>query len=190
MKKICIITLFSLLIGDKVLAQYNSAEREKFGNTLNLAAGLGYYGYLSPLVHVNYEFDIFRNFTLAPFVSAFTYQSQNYWGDPGKPVTDPSYHYYNYREVVVPVGVKGTYYFDQLLHASSKWDFYVATSIGFSFRSVIWDNGYYGDRTEYKTTSPLYVNMHIGSEYHLSQKAGLFLDLSTGVSTFGLAVHF
>jgi hypothetical protein len=31
--------------------------------------------------------------------------------------------------------------------------------------------------------------LHVGAEYHLSRKVGLFLDLSTGVSTLGLAFH-
>lgn len=35
----------------------------------------------------------------------------------------------------------------------------------------------------------LYLDGHIGAEYHISQKIGIFLDLSSGVSTFGLAIH-
>ncbi|HXD94669.1 MAG TPA: hypothetical protein VNX01_15795 [Bacteroidia bacterium] len=166
---------------------------EKYGNTLNLGAGIGYYGnigILTPAVMLNYEFDIFRDFTLAPFVGASTFQESYYWGNPNLPNSDPSYRYYNYRETVIPVGIKGTYYFDEWLHVNPKWDLYLATSIGFAFKTVVWENGYNGNTGAYQAVNPLYVAMHIGGEYHLSRKAGLFLDLSTGISTFGLAIHF
>lgn len=166
---------------------------EKFGNTLNMGIGIGYYGSVHhslPVAMLNYEFDVARNFTLAPFIGIYSYQNHYYWGNPNKPGWDPSYRQYSYRETAVPVGVKGTYYFDQLLHANPKWDFYAAGSLGFVFRTVSWENDYYGDRNAYQSASPLYLNVHIGAEYHLNQKAGLILDLSTGVSTAGLAIHF
>jgi hypothetical protein len=166
----------------------HSHEAEHYGNTLNLGAGIGYYGYLHntlPVVMVNYEFDVARNFTLAPFVGAYTYQSHYYWKNPN----DGSYRYYSYRATAIPVGLKGTYYFDQLFHAHPNWDFYAAGSLGFVFRSVTWESGYYGDRHVYQSTSPLYLDAHIGAEYHLNNRAGLFLDLSSGLSTFGVAFH-
>jgi hypothetical protein len=168
--------------------------REKYGNTLNLGAGIGYYGYVGhpiPVGTVNFEFDVAKNFTLAPFAGIYSYESHYYWVNPNKPHDDPYYyHDYSYRVTAVPVGVKGTYYFDQLFHANPKWDFYAAGSVGFVFRTVTWDNDYYGDQHVYQTGSPLYLDAHVGAEYHLNEKAGLFLDLSTGVSTFGLAIHF
>jgi hypothetical protein len=86
------------------------------------------------------------------------------------------------------LGVKGTYYFDQALGASSDWDFYLAGSLGFSVVNSKWDNGYTRDNN-YHTVDPLFLDLHVGAEYHLSNKVGLFLDLSTGVSTLGLAFH-
>ncbi|HKC68352.1 MAG TPA: hypothetical protein VKG26_08985 [Bacteroidia bacterium] len=193
MKKLFLISfVFIAFLNNKIIAQ-DTTVPEKFGNTLNMGVGVGYYGYVgnaAPAFNVNYEFDLFRNFTLAPFVGIYTFEDYYYWGNPNLPPSDPSYRNYYYREVVIPVGAKGTYYFDQLFHAGPRWDFYAAASIGFAFRSVIWDNAYNGDRSVYQDAGPLYMNLHIGSEYHLSQKAGLFLDLSTGVSTFGLAIHF
>jgi hypothetical protein len=193
MKKIFILLFGSLVLFQcQLSAQETQPPREKYGNTLNIGVGLGYYGYgyASPALNVNYEFDLFRNFTLAPFIGAYTFQNDYYWGNPNLPPSDPSYHYYYYREVVIPVGAKGSYYFDQLFHANPKWDFYAALSLGFSFRSVVWQSDYYGDRSVYQNSGPLYLNLHIGSEYHLNEKTGLFLDLSTGISTFGVAVHF
>lgn len=165
-----------------------SAEREQYGSTLNLGLGIGYYGYVGhslPVFALNYEFDIAKNFTLAPFISFYTYSNNYYWGNKNYP-----YRNYSYRETAVPVGIKGTYYFDKLFHASPKWDFYGAASIGFVFRSVTWEGDYYGDKYGYRDGSSLYLDVHIGAEYKFNSKLGLFLDLSTGVSTIGLGFHF
>lgn len=177
-----------MILGANTFAQQATSSTEKYGNTLNLGIGLGYYGYVGhpiPVIHADYEIDIVRNFTLAPFIAYYSYQDYNYWGNPNY-----QYRNYSYRETVVPIGVKGSYYFDRLLHANAKWDFYLAGSLGFAIRSITWENGYYGDRTKSNGVGDLYLDLHIGAEYHLSKKAGLFLDLSTGVSTFGLAIHF
>jgi hypothetical protein len=177
MKKIILSAFLILLISSGVRSQ------EKFGNTLNIGAGIGYYGFgTSPALSVNYEFDVFKNFTIAPFVTVWSYRSYRYWGDGNNP-----YKNYSYRETVIPIGAKGSYYFDELFKAGEKWDFYAAASLGFAIRTTRWESGYYGDRTV--TNSPIYGNLHIGSELHLNSSVGLFLDLSTGISTFGLAVH-
>ena len=193
MKKLLILPL---LLITALTIKSNAQEQpaaEKYGKTLNLGAGIGYYGHVGrtiPVGMLNYEFDVAKNFTLAPFIGIYSYTKYYYWGNPDKPNYDPSYRQYSYRETVIPVGVKGTYYFDQLFHANSKWDFYASGSLGFVFRKAVWENGYYGDQHVYKSSSPLYLNVHVGAEYHMTQKMGLFLDLSSGVSTFGLAVHF
>jgi hypothetical protein len=187
--KIITSTLLLLLMAFGItLSAQESNMPEKYGNTLNLGAGIGYYGYVGqplPVGNLNYEFDVFKNFTLAPFIGVYGYQQNYYWGDKDSP-----YRNYHYRTVVVPVGVKGTYYFDQLFKANPKWDFYAAGSLGFAYKNTVWENGYYGDKKNVKNASPLYLDAHIGSEYHLTNKAGIFLDLSTGVSTFGFAIHF
>ncbi|MEI6061775.1 MAG: hypothetical protein WCR72_13805 [Bacteroidota bacterium] len=151
---------------------------ERHGNTLNLGLGVGgyagYYGYVGhslPVFNINYEFDVARNFTLAPFATLYSYRADYY------------------RETVIPVGVKGSWYLDQILRADSDWDFYLAGSLGFAIVSTYWDNSYTGDRTYYSRSNPLFLDLHAGAEYHLSSRAGLFLDLSTGVSTIGLAIH-
>lgn len=161
-----------------------ATAQEHYGHTLNLGLGIGYYGYLDqtiPFVTANYEFDVARSFTLAPFIGYTSYRSNYYQNYGGR-------RYY-YRESVIPIGVKGTYYFDKILGAGPNWDFYLAGSLGFAMSTVTWDDGYGGDRDIARGASPLYLNLHIGTEYHLSKKAGLFLDLSTGVSTVGVAIH-
>jgi len=183
MKKIIPLVLLTLL----VTAQTRSYAQEKFGNSLNLGVGLGYYGHVPgaiPAFNVNYEFDVGRNFTLAPFVTAFTYRNYYYWGDANN-----SYREYSYQRTVVPIGVKGTYYFDELFNAGDKWDFYAAGSVGFAIVTTNYEEGYGGDRGIYNGVSPLYIDAHIGSEFHMTKTLGLYLDLSTGLSTFGLAVH-
>jgi len=172
--------LFLLMIlGTNSFAQ-RSTNGENYGGTLNLGLGIGgysgYYGYIGhslPVFHINYEFDMSHNFTLAPFVTFYTYHYDNYY----------------YRETVIPLGVKGTYYLDQLLNANSDWDFYVAGSLGFVIVNRSWDNNYNGDRTIYHDAGPLFLDAHVGAEYHLNNRLGLFLDLSSGVSTIGLAFH-
>ena len=164
-----------MIITVTLIAFNASAQHaEKYGNTFNIGLGLGYYGYVHqsiPVIHANYEFDVAGNFTLAPFITVFSYRD-NY-----------------YRQSVVPVGVKGSYYFDQLVDADSKWDFYLAGSLGFAIRSTTWDNGYNGQTNNDVGAGPLYLDLHIGTEYHFNRKLGAFLDLSTGVSTIGLSIH-
>lgn len=164
-----------------------NTSSEKYGNTLNVGLGIGYYGYVGhamPVLSANYEFDVAKNFTLAPFIAVYTYQNSYYWGNKNYP-----YRNYYYRSTVIPIGVKGTYYFDQLLKANDKWDFYLAGSLGLAIRKTTWESDYYGETYVRHGSSGLYLDGHIGAEYHINQKLGLFLDLSTGMSTAGLAIH-
>jgi hypothetical protein len=176
-----LITLVLLLIG---VSQYNVSAQN--GGTFNVGLGLGgysgYYKYVGrsfPVVHIDYEFNAGRSFTLAPFANFYTYSNRYNWnGD-----------YYTYRETVIPIGVKGTFYFDELFHASSEWDFYAAGSLGFAVISRNWQNGYGGDTDYYRGGNALFLDAHIGAEYHFNSRTGIFLDLSSGVSTIGLAFH-
>lgn len=188
MKIIIFTSLFLLMIVNTTMSAQETTTNEKFGNTLNAGVGVGYYRYVGhsmPVLHADYEFDVAKNFTLAPFITYYSYQNNYYWGNKNYPD-----RYYFYRATVIPVGVKGSYYFDQLLHADSKWDFYGAGSLGFAFRKTTWENGYFGETSVQNGTSGLYLDVHIGTEYHLNNKLGLLLDISSGISTFGLAVHF
>ena len=176
MKTLSIACLFLLTIMGTNLSAQNRRYSEGHGHTLNLGLGVGgyqgYYGYIGhtlPVFSINYEFDVANNFTLAPFATFVTYREPYY------------------RETIIPLGVKGSYYFDQALNAGSDWDFYLAGSLGFSVRNTSWDTDYNGDRTYYVDRSPLFLDLHAGAEYHLSNRVGLFLDLSTGVSTVGLS---
>jgi len=175
-------TIFTLIIVLTVTCFTVTAQKtssgEKYGNTLNIGVGIGgyygYYGYVNhavPVFSLNYEFGVGRNFTLAPFLIFNSYQQTHY------------------RETVIPIGVKGTYYFDQLLHAKSGWDFYLAGSLGGALAFYTWDADYTGSRDFHHNPRPFFFDFHIGTEYHLSTRLGLFLDLSTGLSTIGLAIH-
>ena len=169
-----------MLIGTATTAfAQRSNSSGGYGGTLNLGLGVGgYYGYYHyagssiPVFHLDYEFDVARNFTLAPFATFYSYRNDHD----------------HYRENIIPIGVKGSLYLDQVLSAGSAWDFYLAGSLGFAIRNSRWDDGYSGE-TYYHNVSPLFLDLHVGTEYHLSNNVGLFLDLSTGVSTIGLAIH-
>jgi len=137
-----------------------------------------------PVIHLDYEFDVADNFTLAPFLSISTFSNNYYWGNNNIP-----YRYYNYRQTIIPIGLKGTYYFDDLLKAGGDWDFYLGGSLGFAIVRSRWDDGYNGDRDVYRNGNSLFLNLHIGTEYHFNERYGAFLDLSSGVSTIGLAIH-
>src|ERR1035437_2829244 len=146
-----------LLIVSSLSAQ-NTTYSENHGHTLNIGLGIGgyggYYGYYGrtlPVFSINYEFDVAKNFTLAPFATFVTYHDY--------------YNNYGYRETVIPLGVKGTYYFDQLLNAGADWDFYLAGSLGFAIDNVSWDTNYNGDRTYYHSAGPLFLDAHVGAEY-------------------------
>jgi hypothetical protein len=185
MKKFTFTFLFIFMI---LGINSHAQDTQKFGNTLNAGVGLGYHRYVghsTPVLHADFEFDLVKNFTLAPFITYYSYRNHYYWGNNNYPYRD-----YSYRTTVIPVGVKGTYYFDQLLGAGPKWDFYLAGSLGFAIVNTTWEDGYYGDKYYSNGPRGLYLDVHIGTEYHLNNKLGLFLDLSSGISTFGLAVHF
>ena len=179
MKKITfIVALILLSLGSSLSAQDRYESSERFGGTLNLGLGIGgysgYYGYVGqalPVLNVNYEFGVLRNFTLAPFLTLYSYSDGNY------------------NALVTPIGVKGTYYLDQLLHAGPRWDFYTAGSLGIAFVSTTWNANYIGSRNYYTAVNPLYLDFHLGTEYHFTNRIGAFLDLSTGVSTIGIAIH-
>jgi len=197
MKKTIILSLFFIaLLSFNINAQQTTttttttttsySSGEEFGHTLNLGLGIGgysgYYGYIGrtlPVFHIDYEFGVANNFTLAPFISFYSYRNRYQW----------DHNYYYYHETVIPIGVKGTYYFDQLLQANAKWDFYLAGSLGYAIVNSSWDSGYYGDQNYYRNGRPLFLDVHLGTEYHINNKVGIFLDLSTGVSTIGLAIH-
>jgi hypothetical protein len=186
MKKTIFTILLTLLIMGGTVSAQKAGYTERHGRTLNLGLGVGgyagYYGYIAhsvPVFHLNYEFDVARNFTLAPFISFSTYRNGYYWHDNN----------YYYHETIIPIGVKGSYYFDQILQAGPNWDFYLAGSLGFAIVRTSWDNGYGGDTGYYEDGSPLFFDLHIGTEYHFNRHVGAFLDLSTGVSTIGLAIH-
>jgi len=171
------VALILITLGTNLSAQ-NYRANDGYGHTLNIGLGIGgyssyygYNGYVLPAFDINYEFQVARNFTLAPFITLYSY-------------SDP-----NYTTWVTPIGVKGTYYLDQLLHAGPHWNFYVAASLGAAIVSTTWNADYNGDRTYYTAANPLYVDLHVGTEYRFNRNIGAFLDLSTGISTIGIAIH-
>ncbi|MDP2176183.1 MAG: hypothetical protein Q8K70_09785 [Bacteroidota bacterium] len=164
------------------------AQNNSFGKTLNIGLGTGFYGYsgyTSPVFNINYEFDVAKNFTLAPSVSFYTFSK---FYSPGKQLA-----FVRYRQTIVPIGVKGTYYLDEALNLNNKWDVYLAGTLGFNVISTRWDNGInYSDKIYrdniFRYRSPLFLDIHFGAEYHLNPKTGLYIDLSSSFSTFGLSL--
>lgn len=174
-----------------MLFHFNGYSQEHFGKTLNLGIGVtgysGFYKYAGrsiPVFNINYEFDVANNFTLAPFASIYTFKDDHYWGNNNNPD-----RYYRYREVVVPIGLKGYYYFDELFNLRSDWDIYAGASLGVAIVSSSWEAGYLGDKNYYHRNNPVFLDIHIGASYHFNEHIGTYLDLSTGVSTIGIQIH-
>lgn len=177
---IAITAVFTLLI------QFDIRAQEQYGKSLNLGLGIGGHSGFSryanrtlPVITANYEIDVVTNFTIAPFISFYSYSNNYFWSNRD----------YYYRETVIPVGVKGTFYFDEFLDAGSKWDFYAASSIGFAIVSSRWEDGYDGNRNYFNDRIPVIIDIHLGAEYHISSKLGVYLDLSSGFSTLGISFH-
>jgi hypothetical protein len=163
-----------------------TAQAQENYRALNLGLGVGghsgysrYATHSVPVFNINYEFDVAKNFTLAPFLSFYTYSDSYYWSNDN----------YTYRETVIPIGLKGSYYFDELFDANSKWDFYAAASAGFAIVNSRWEAGYDGDKNYFNGGGSLFLDLHAGAQYNFSSKAGVYLDLSSGFSTIGLAFH-
>ncbi len=140
-----------------------ASAQELHGSTLNLGLGIG--GRTVSVFTVNYEFDVAPAVTVAPFVSFYDYSN------------------------FVPIGVKASYYLDDLLNLRSGWDLYGAGSLAFGIVSDEWNTDYYRDRYHFRGPNALFLDVHIGAEYHFTPRFGMFLDLSTGASTIGIALH-
>lgn len=186
MKKTFLIT--SLLF---IVFQFNGYSQEHYGKTLNLGLGVaghsGYYKYARrslPVFNINYEFDVAKNFTLAPFASIYAFKDDYYWGNNNNPD-----RYYSYKEVVIPVGIKGYYYFDDLVNLSKPWDIYAGASLGYAIVNSSWESGYLGDKNYYHGSNNIFLDIHIGASYYFNERLGMYLDLSSGISTVGIQIH-
>ncbi len=199
MKSLTFVSLtLALLLGNTftAISQYNTPPQqqqqqpvfnEQYGNTVNIGVGVGYFeyaGYAVTALHLDYEVRISKDFTLAPFINVFTFQDRLFWGDAQNP-----FRYYHYREADFPVGAKGTYYFDDFLGLNPNWDLYLGASVGLILRSVSWQDGNNAQSSLNAGPGPLYMELHIGTEYHISHRVGIYLDLSTNVSSLGLSIH-
>lgn len=137
--------------------------QELHGSTLNLGLGIG--GRTVSVFHINYEFDVAPAVTLAPFVSFYDYTN------------------------FIPIGVKGSFYFDDMFDLTPTWDVYLAGSLGFGIVSDRWNTDYYRDKYNFRGPSAIFMDLHVGVEYRFNKQVGMFLDLSSGASTIGIALH-
>ncbi len=174
MKKLALILL--------VFLPFFSNGQETYGKTANIGLGIGYRNAFRaslPILHFNYEFDVAKNFTLAPFVTLIHYRYHYDWKGTR----------YRYNAWTIPVGLRGSYYFDELFNLDSKFDIYGGGSVGFTIYNGRWDDDKYDGPDYDGGYSQLYLDLHVGAEYHIKENLGLFVDFSTGISTIGLAIH-
>lgn len=138
-------------------------ERELHGSALNLGVGIG--ARQVSIFHANYEFDAASNITLAPFISF--------------------YDFTNY----IPIGVKGSFYFDEVLNLDREWDLYAGASIAMGIVSDGWNEQYYRDLYRFRGPNAMLFDAHIGMEYQVTPRVGMFLDLSGNAQTIGLVLR-
>src|ERR1700691_4968402 len=77
--KIIIVALLFLIPQHKSFAQASGYLVDGYGRTLNISAGAEYYTFIGkqvPFLFIDHEFDVARNFTLAPSIGIGYYQSQ------------------------------------------------------------------------------------------------------------------
>jgi hypothetical protein len=67
---------------------FHGYAQEKYGSTLNVGLGVGgysgYYKYAGrslPVLSANFELYVAPHFTLAPFISLYTFSDEYYWGN-------------------------------------------------------------------------------------------------------------
>ena len=158
-------------------------NREPFGRTFNAGMGPGYIGTVvlpSPFFIINYEYDLFRNATIAPFLGLASYSSGPH------PYAGKNYFY---RATILPMGLKATYNLDRLLRIPCRWDVYLACSAGYAYSERRWDLGYPGSKGTVAEVTQLYLHGHVGAEYHITRGTGLFADVSTSAAVAGFAFH-
>jgi hypothetical protein len=175
--------LLILMVSISTLSNGQENKIETYGKTFNMGVGPGYFSASilpAPFFAINYEFDILNNLTLSPFVSFASYKSE---------ASIIASRYYYHRATILPFGIKATYYLDNLLKIPNKWDFYIGCSVGYTYIRKAWDFGYPGIIGGIPGLREEYVHAHVGAEYHVSKKAGLFVDVSTGVAVVGVSIH-
>lgn len=170
---------------------YESTEIDNIhGRTLNVGAGSGFLNYAQqPIVFgsINYEFGLGREVTLAPFAALYTYSDHYYWGNELNP-----HKLYGYREFAIPVGLRANYYFDNVFDLVDRWDIYAGGAAGYVFANIKWDDaGYAGAKMAPAHAKPLFMAAHAGTRYHITDRIGVFADVSTvWTGALGLSVKF
>lgn len=173
----------NIKVNDRATAVNRGGNHEDFGHTFNIGLGPGFLGrslVYSPFLYFDYEIEAAPDFTVAPFIGFSTYRSN--------PQTFGSNYYY-YRGTIVPIGAKATYYFDDILELPYRWDLWAAGSVGFTYIKKVWENGYTGSVGEIPGVRPLFLSLHIGTEYHITDAVGIYVDLSTKASVIGVGLH-
>ncbi|MCP4521778.1 MAG: hypothetical protein GY827_08840 [Cytophagales bacterium] len=163
-----------------------SAITTDYSGTLNVGLGTGYNGYDGIPILAHYEaLEAANSLTLGLFLGFgtssydFTYTVE----ENGETVLKED----SYRRSYIPVGIKGVYYIDDLLGLIDELDIYGGVSIGFTYWSYTSSNDQFDEDNFNSGTSPLFWTFHIGIEYHVNDKVGVFLDASTGMSSLGVS---
>lgn len=197
--------IFCLLIG---VQGFSAVPRSMTGNnetryTKRLNVGFGYNYYAGIPFIVNYELsnrtlgmqeDPLEQYQLGlTFAPQFGFYRYTDW----YPSPLRSFSNYNYSVNNLFFGVKTHFYFDRVLKMPEALDLYFAMAPQIMIRRVTWDYDA-GIPDIYKPNNRWLANrrgvnafvlpIHIGAEYKLSKKFGVWGDIGTMMSTVGLSV--
>ncbi len=163
MKNVFTTASIALAICLSLIQTTSAQERELHGSALNLGVGIG--ARQAAVYHINYEFDVVPSFTIAPSAS-----------------------FYGYTKFV-PIGVKGSFYFDDVLNLDREWDLYVGATAAMGIVSDEWNNQAYRDMYRFRGANNLFFDVHLGAEYQVTPRAGMFIDLASNAATIGIVLR-
>lgn len=158
-----LLTTLSLSLAILLSPTQTATAQELHGSALNLGVGIG--ARQAAVYHINFEFDVVPSVTIAPSAS-----------------------FYGYTKFV-PIGLKASYYFDQVLNLLPEWDLYVAGTAAMGIVSDDWNNQTYRDMYRFRGANNLFFDVHIGTEYQVTPRAGMFIDLASNAATIGIVLR-
>jgi hypothetical protein len=152
---------------------YRSSSSGSHTKYLNLGLGLAtYYGGGLP-VGASFEVDVKNNFSIGGSFDLLHY----------------SYGYYSGGYNYMFFGARGSYHLgDALGVQDNKFDPYIGATLGFRYTGNSYSDYYYYSGYN----NGLYLGIHLGARYMLSDHVGLYSEIGYGVSVLkgGLTVKF
>lgn len=174
MKKLTLLTLLAWLIAVAMMPSANAQTIEKGTKFLNAGIGLGTYTYRGLPIGASFEYTVKDNISVG---GSFDFSRYGY--NSGG---------YKWSYTFLFFAARGTYHFGEILNISdSKFDPYAGLSLGVRTSSYRDNAGYSGDYYSPYGNS-VFLGLHAGARYMLSEKIGAFGEVGYGVAALRLGV--